>query len=331
MGYAQDIFQLVTNRNIKRKMVIRVDLSIKDGLLQELSCGSNLAYIVEDNAVFLPTEYKVLQSQAEGIFVKCMKLLYNGKIQFYYLTNGLKPFSEILSTLNADTFMTVVSNLFENILVVKNNGFLSCQNIDITFNHIFVDPATYKASLVYLPLAKKLYSDMFTFENVLRVCLIKLIKDVSSLSSPHTMQLLDDLSNSTLSLEELAARIKGKGGVIVEKTHAIAIERPLRENTGSIKLVALNSPVPFEIVITKDEFVLGRKRELVDGTISFNRMIGRTHCKIIHQGNCYAVVDLNSSNGTYVNKARLQSTQPCPIKDGDIIRLANSEFRVVVE
>jgi len=39
---------------------------------------------------------------------------------------------------------------------------------------------------------------------------------------------------------------------------------------------------------------------------------------------------LQSANGTYVNKIRLQPNKPCAINNGDIIRLANSDFQVVI-
>ena len=45
---------------------------LENGQLQEMSCGSNFAYVLNNNGLFLPTEYKVLQSQSSGGFVKCM-------------------------------------------------------------------------------------------------------------------------------------------------------------------------------------------------------------------------------------------------------------------
>lgn len=44
----------------------------------------------------------------------------------------------------------------------------------------------------------------------------------------------------------------------------------------------------------------------------------------------YTITDLQSANGTYVNKIRLQPNQPYPINNGDIIRLANSDFQVSI-
>ena len=69
------------------------------GILAEMSCGSNFAYVLSDNTDFLSTEYKVLQSQTNSCFVNCMKMLYNGKIQLFYLSKALKPFSSLLPSL----------------------------------------------------------------------------------------------------------------------------------------------------------------------------------------------------------------------------------------
>ena len=61
-----------------------------NGKLTEMECGANFAVILKDNAFFLPTEYKVLQSQKDGCFVKCMRMLYNGKTELYYFAGELK-------------------------------------------------------------------------------------------------------------------------------------------------------------------------------------------------------------------------------------------------
>lgn len=96
---------------------------VENGIISEMECGNNFAYIINDSNLFLSTEYKVLQSQEEGCFVKCMKLLYNGKIQFYYLVNGYKSLANMFSSIDADGFMTIMTNVFSSIISVQNNGF----------------------------------------------------------------------------------------------------------------------------------------------------------------------------------------------------------------
>ena len=140
-----------------------MNVLLENNFIEEMMCGSNFSYILNDNSSFLSTEYKVLQSQVNSCFVKCMKMMYNGKVQLYYLTNGLKTFASMIPSLDAEGFMTVIANLFSDIIDVKHNGFLSCQNIDIAFERIYVDSLTFYVSLVYLPLSKRLYPDSPSF------------------------------------------------------------------------------------------------------------------------------------------------------------------------
>lgn len=303
---------------------------VENGLINEIACGENLAYILEDSSLFIPIEYKVMQSQTDETFIKCMKLLFNGKIQLYYLTDNHKSLKNILHYLNAESFMIIMGNLFSSIITVKNNGFLSFQNIDASLEHIFVHPATYKVSLVYLPINKRIYFDTAEFENVFRISLIDLVQNLPFLHSEKVEKFINNLSDNMLSLENIFSDLNGIAQVKRSNTFSkTSAERDLYNKTA--KLVAINAPVSLEIPITKDEFILGRKQDLVDGAITFNKMIGRVHCKFVRQNGRYALIDLKSSNGTYVNNMRLQPEQPFLIHAGDIIRLANSEFKMVME
>ena len=307
-----------------------MNLLIEDGTISEMECGNNFAYILNDNSLFLSTDYKVLQSQKEGCFVKCMKLIFNGQIQFYYLTNRYKPLTKMISVVDADGFMAIITNLLSNILAVNQNGFLSCQNIDISFEKIFVDSSTYKVALIYLPISKRFHSDESTFENELRANLVKRISEMTVLSSPQIVQFVADLSNGLLSIKDLYDRIKGG------KTFDSSGETSNRDQKGNIeigkklRIVAMNAPMRVEVEVTKDNFVIGKKAAIVDGVVSFNKMISRAHCRIAKENGQYVIADLQSANGTYVNGIKLLPNQSQQIKNGDIIRLANSDFQVVI-
>ena len=304
---------------------------IENNYIKEMECGSNFSYVLSDNSTFLSTEYKVLQSQANSCFVKCMKMMYNGMVQLYYLTKGLKSFASMIPNLDAENFLTIVANLLSDIIDVKHNGFLSCQNIDIAFERIYVDPTTHKVSLVYLPLSKRIYDDNSSFENEIRTGLVKLISGVSTLSSPKTMQFSADLSNGTLSMEDLFVQVKGGKNVSGGQSHVGQTDvGGGKASSGLLRIIAMNAPTRVEIAVTKDEFVIGKKAELCDGVIDFNKMISRSHCRINKRGSQYTITDLQSANGTYVNKVRLQPNQPHTINNGDVIRLANSDFQVSI-
>lgn len=303
-----------------------MNILVEKECVRELECGSNFSYVLNESGLFSATEYKVLQSQASGCFVKCMKMLYNGNIQIFYLTHELKPLANLIGSLEPERFMAIVINLMANILKVKSNGFLSCQKVDSSFAHIYVDPTTLHVSLVYLPVTQRIHPDDSSFENEIRTELIRMISGAENLHSPATTQLSTDLSNGVLSVEDLYRRYKGG-----EDFRTPKVGQPSKGQGGDrLLLTAMHTPTRVEIPITKDSFVLGKKVGVVDGVISFNDKISRIHCRIDRRGNGYTVTDLQSANGTYVNGKRLVANQPHQIGHGDVIRMANSDFQVSV-
>ena len=301
-----------------------MNLLIENGVLEEIECGTNFAYVLKDNSFFLSTEYKVLQSQSNGVFAQCMKMLYNGKLELYYLVNGLKPLSLMLPSIDADHFATVVKSLLQGVINVKNNGFLSCNNIDGSFEHIYVDPNTFQVRLVYVPINQHEHIDSSAFENALRTDLIRTVSETSTLSSPKMEQLVSDLQNGILSIEQICSKMGGKDIPVTTPGGKTPPEG------GVMKLIAMNAPTRVEFQITKPEYMIGKK-DINDGIVSFNKMVSRIHCKITQNDKQYSICDLNSANGTYLNGLKLQPNQAFPLENGDIVRLANSDFQVVIE
>lgn len=79
------------------------------------------------------------------------------------------------------------------------------------------------------------------------------------------------------------------------------------------------------VSINKTEFVIGRERSRVDYCISDNTNVGRAHAKIIHRGGTAYLVDMNATNGTFLNNVKVSGTQVA-LKNGDKITLADEEF-----
>ena len=80
-------------------------------------------------------------------------------------------------------------------------------------------------------------------------------------------------------------------------------------------------------------------RTLTDGTYMIGRNpscpicfdfpdVSERHAILTVRANKAVVEDLHSANGTYVNRVRLNPNQPRVIQNGDIVRLANSDFQV---
>ena len=303
-------------------------LSPETQTIREMSCGQNLAYILKDETVFFATEYKVLQSRQEGCFVRCMKMSWNGQQMLLYRTDQFKSLSSLLPSLSAETFMSVGSNLLSDISDVMDNGFLTCSNIDIHPEHIYIEPSTYKVKLIYVPSKEKLYFDDITFEGELRSGLIKIIQENPNLACAKTDQLKANLSNGKIKFKDLLSAKTVSYGLGPDQ--GAAANGPLFGTSAlSMRLIALNAPYKFELDVNKESFVVGKKPETCDGIIVYNRMISRTHCVIEKTSSGFTVTDLKSANGTYINGLRIEPGYSYNLNNGDILRLADSDFQVV--
>lgn len=292
---------------------------LQDGQnVKHIKCGNNFAYVLENNDIFLNTDYKVLHSQTSGNFVQCMRLLYNGKTELFYLVDEYRSVSSIIQGLKPDRLITIMINLLTSIIEVKNNGFLNLRNIDLSWEQIFVDVNTLQVKLVYLPINVKMFENYDGFEKTLRSNLLEVVKAVVGNSDNGLISLVADTRSS---LEDLHSKLK---------LYKFNDSTPSPSHVdSSLKMVAIGAPEYFEIILDKNEVVVGKKADLVDVVISFNKMISRKHCKFVKNGSQYYVMDEESANGTFVNNQRVYPGQSCPINKGDIVRLADSNFKIV--
>lgn len=294
---------------------------------EEMQCGANIAYLLDDNSQFLTTEYKVLQSQTGGCFLRSMKMLYNGKIQLYYITDGYKTLSAMNPVTGGDRFPAAVGNLLEAVEEVRNNGFLSVCRLDIRPDRIYMDPSTYRVRLVYLPVACAVHEDSQAFETSLRSGLIRLIDGRQDRTLPGLARLSSDLADASLSLKDICVRLRGG---MVRRPENEGSAGADRQPDRSMYIVAMNAPARIELKVNKDPYVIGKKVSEVDGAVTFNRMISRRHCMVSRSGNGYTVTDLRSANGTFLNQERLIPEQPYTVRNGDVVRLANTDFQIII-
>ncbi len=81
-----------------------------------------------------------------------------------------------------------------------------------------------------------------------------------------------------------------------------------------------------KITIDKTGFIIGRQGDMADYVVS-EQAIGRMHAEFLSESGAHYIKDMNSRNGTFVNKQRINSNQPVQLNEGDIIKLANTEFK----
>lgn len=300
---------------------------IETGLITEQECGNNFSYVLNEDSMFSNTDYKILQSNDNGTFVKSMRIALNGKTQMFYLTGGLRSFGAMLPQLDVDKFITIVANIFHSVYEVKNNGFLKMRNIDVTMERIYIDPLTNKALLLYLPVSKGFYVDDTVFETEFRAAFAKIILGISTLASPKTMQLFSNLQNSSIPIEHVFDNIISLTSDDIDEEDDDSVEQKIT----SLKLISMNAPEKIVLNVDTTPYTIGRSAKHANGVIKDNKMIGRAHCKVTKTKEDYFLEDLDSANGTSINRVRLLPGSQKKIKKGDIIRIANYDFKVLIK
>ena len=79
------------------------------------------------------------------------------------------------------------------------------------------------------------------------------------------------------------------------------------------------------IPVNKASYVIG-KDNTADYCVTGNTSISRTHARLTVKGSQCFISDMRSTNGTFVNNARIAPNQETPLKSGDIVRLSDEEF-----
>lgn len=81
-----------------------------------------------------------------------------------------------------------------------------------------------------------------------------------------------------------------------------------------------------KITINRPEFSLGKERRRVDYCISDNNSVSRCHAKVVTRGGQHFIIDMNSTNFTYVNGAKIAPNQEKALANGDKIKISDEEF-----
>jgi pSer/pThr/pTyr-binding forkhead associated (FHA) protein len=109
----------------------------------------------------------------------------------------------------------------------------------------------------------------------------------------------------------------------------------LQETNGAQLVFATQDGSRLEIP-TKDDVVIGREDPISDvfpdvdltSLGGMDKGVSRRHAVIHRSGSNYTVEDMGSTNGTYINKKKIQPNAPQAIKAGDELRLGKLSLSV---
>jgi pSer/pThr/pTyr-binding forkhead associated (FHA) protein len=92
-------------------------------------------------------------------------------------------------------------------------------------------------------------------------------------------------------------------------------------------LIALDDTNYQSIPITDFPFFIGKLKKNVDYCLKED-VVSRYHAKLLKEGDRYFLMDMNSTNGTYINGEALKTYEKKEIKQGDEISFANIKYRL---
>lgn len=292
------------------------------------------------DAKILETEFKVMSNKQAVSFVRCCHTLKNGWDELYYMPGKMISLEEFIINAKEGRILTAVKRTMEAFNMVKDLGFLKMTKVDASPKRIFIDNESGEVSIVYYPIDVNLYDSEAEMIAELKKNIASSISRSKVARETGIVTVIKYLSDGMLGLSDIAhligKNVVGSEGADSDKSG---------DSAGSGKKNLVLRPVSttenlptFEI--TKTPFIIGKSNTMADGVISGNDMISRRHCRIEYEEGQYYAVDMKSLNHTWVNGKRLmpENTEGTiiadvrePIHDGDVIRLAKTEFYVIIE
>lgn len=113
--------------------------------------------------------------------------------------------------------------------------------------------------------------------------------------------------------------LDGCAGTVLLEDTSVAYPHLLRTKTDE------------SILINKIPFCIGKEFGQVDYCVTDNGAVSRRHAEIRKQQDGYYLVDLKSTNKTYINQCALLPEEPYKLENGVQIRLGNESFTFLAE
>ena len=97
---------------------------------------------------------------------------------------------------------------------------------------------------------------------------------------------------------------------------------PTEEMPAGKKIILRESRSSFELCLTSGDLI-GRESNATKA-LSDKMTVSRSHARVIFEENTWKLMDLNSTNGTWVNNSRITPMTLSPLHHGDKVKFSRS-------
>lgn len=286
-----------------------------------------LSYILEDNANFFPTGYRVLKKQKDKGIMVCSKVNYNGQIKLLYSVVDKESIFSASEYWDLKAVFDWILRFVKTVMEVQENGFLRVEDIDVNLSRVFLNEEKKQVYLVVLPLT----SDTEYIPNWHREferSLIEMIDLARVRDNSAVAKIKEIVKENSTTLEFLYRKLKHLGGELNLESDTSSLKKQEEVVLGELHLVANTTQKIVDVAITREIFVLGKNPKMSDFAIDLSPTISRQHCRITQEKDGYYLEDLGSLNHTYLDGVMLVAGQKLRIKKDSVVRLAEIEFSV---
>lgn len=287
--------------------------------------AGHLAFQFEENEEFFDLGYKVLNKQHIEEMLSCIHVKYNLCDRLLYDIEQYVSLEEIVADLDEETSLNILSSFFSFLLEVGDNGFVPLEAVQVGLDTIFLDQKK-KVYYIVLPIAKECnIGDYRNWNKRMWDTVNELCGAINSEKEEQIKKYLFEKGKMLDNIRELMPVLKNNIGV-TQISKSMRSEKRQKE----LQLLHDGKYGQFAFYVLKKEFIIGKRRDSVDGYLGMSEAISRMHCRIIRQEDKFLVMDMGSLNHTFVNGTLVRSQEVRELKHGDTLRIADIDFKVCI-
>ena len=285
--------------------------------------SKKLAYVVREDEII---DDELLEDTVETNIDEIIYYTYGkvmGKECFKYNIQGFTTIKEYISKdISKDKFITMLLNIINTIRKLQFRG-VKLKNIILKPEQIFINKNNLKIKMICIPISNK------NIDRTLKELLKEIILSAEFDYNENCKYVRDILRfveendcNDFVVLQDGIEKCLDDSN----KEQSNVPKKTEKREKQQAYLIRLSTDE--RINIDKPIFRIGKVKHNADYKITNNTAVSRKHAEIIKKNNEYFILDVGSTNHTFINGDRIEEKKEIPLEDGDIIKLGNEEFKI---
>lgn len=266
-------------------------------------------------------QYKLMKRNQLSGLTDCRQMKINGKFYLVYMPGNKVNLDEIGRTLTSKEYISVICSFMSCLNDIYDSGYLKIENVILDKKNIYVERNSGNIGIIYLPV---------DLQAPVEEIVVKQIKEflASAIACSHLENTFEGQICSNF-LKEKDAGFHETAEFVRDAFSHVKNEND--RNNGTVILESMSALHSIKILIAENKYTIGRYFQTTNGKMERIDTISKEHCKIIKENSRVYVVDLHSTNGTFLNGKQLLQEKKYEMHSGDVLSIANIPFQVKIK